>query len=29
MGDSLRQRLMGISTDFGPSETTKPEDENK
>jgi hypothetical protein len=29
MGDSLRQRLMGISTDFGPSDTTKPEDETK
>jgi hypothetical protein len=29
MGDSLRQRLMGISTDFGPSESGRTEDEKK
>jgi len=29
MGDSLRQRLMGISTDFGPTETPKTDDDNK
>ena len=29
MGDSLRQRLIGISTDFGPADSNKPENENK
>jgi hypothetical protein len=29
MGDNLRQRLMGLSTDFGQGESPKNDDENK
>jgi hypothetical protein len=29
MGDNLRQRLMGLSTDFGHTEPAKPDEENK
>ncbi len=29
MGDNLRQRLMGLSTDFGQNDSSKNDDENK
>jgi hypothetical protein len=29
MGDNLKQRLMGLSTDFGHNESAKSDDENK